>query len=150
MWRGWRGACAEESALPFDLARGPLMRVRLLRLARRRTCCSLTLHHIVSDGWSMGVLVSRAGGALRGVRSGRGRRRCRRCRSSTPTTRSGNASWLRGEAARAQLAYWRGSSPDPPLLDLPTDRPRPPVPELSRRRAVVELSPTLTAALQAL
>ena len=94
-------AGAEEAARPFDLARGPLLRAALLRLGaeRARASCS-TLHHIVSDGWSMGVLV-RELAALYGAVAPGARRRCRSCRSSTPTSRSGSASWLAGEALEA-------------------------------------------------
>ena len=103
-----RRAGAAEARRPFDLARGPLLRARLLRLGRRRARAAARRCTTSSrDGWSLGVLVARAGGALRGVRRGAAARRCPSCR---PVRR------LRGLAARAgsrarcwsaQLAYWR-------------------------------------------
>ena len=69
----------------------------------------LTMHHIVSDGWSMRVLRPRAGGAVRGVRGGRALAAAPSCRSSTPTTRVWQREWLQGEVLERQLAYWRSS-----------------------------------------
>ena len=114
---------------PFDLAARPA--------PPRRRCCGsgaehhvalLTLHHIVSDGWSMGVLVARAGRALRGRGRRASRRRCRRSPCSTPTSPSGSAAGSHGEVLgrRARLLA-RGARRRAAGLDLPTDRPRPPV-----------------------
>ena len=100
----------------------------LLRLGRRAsTCCCFDLHHIVSRRLVDGRAAARAGGALRGLRRRAGRRRCRSCRSSTPTSPSGSGGWLagRGAGAAARLLAASGSPARPPLLELPTDRPRP-------------------------
>ena len=96
----WR---EEARCGPSTSPRGPLLRARLLQLASRRsTCCCSTMHHIVSDGWSMGVLV-REVAALYAAFSRGGRRRCRRCRSSTRTTRVWQREWLQGEVLDEQL-----------------------------------------------
>ena len=92
---------------PFDLARGPLFRAPLLRLAAPEHVLLLGMHHIVSDGWSMGVLVRELAALYARLPRGPAARRCRRCRSSTPTSPSGSARWLPGERSSAQLAYWR-------------------------------------------
>ena len=82
---------------PFDLGAGPLLRARLLRLGDAEHVLLVTMHHIVSDGWSLGVLVREVGALYDGVPCRAGRRRCRSCACSTRTTRRGSASWLQGE-----------------------------------------------------
>ncbi|MEW5926797.1 MAG: amino acid adenylation domain-containing protein, partial [Gemmatimonadota bacterium] len=118
---------AEEALIPFDLARGPLLRSTLLRLGEEDHVLLLTLHHVVSDAWSMGVLV-REVSALYGAFS-RGEP------SPLPELPVQYADyalwqrrWLSGETLERQLAWWRerlGGAPA--LLELPTDRPRPAV-----------------------
>ena len=94
-----------DARLPFDLAQGPLLRLALVRLAAAADdhVLLLAMHHIISDGWSIGVFV-RELAALYEASGRAARRRCRRCRSSTPTSRSGSAA---GSPARA----WSASSP---------------------------------------
>ncbi|HEV2733877.1 MAG TPA: condensation domain-containing protein, partial [Longimicrobiaceae bacterium] len=127
-----REACRlarEEVARPFDLERGPLLRAALALLAGEEHVLLLTMHHVVSDGWSMGVLfrdlftfyeaLSRPAGAAQAA-------------SPLPPRAVQYAdfavwqrSWLRGEALRRQLDWWREQlGGAPPVLDLPTDRPR--------------------------
>ncbi|MEW5929611.1 MAG: amino acid adenylation domain-containing protein, partial [Gemmatimonadota bacterium] len=115
---------AAEALLPFDLARGPLLRCTLLRLAGDDHVLLLTMHHIVSDGWSRSVLVREAS-ALYGAFS-RGEP------SPLPELPVQYADfavwqrgWLGGERLEAQLGYWREKLRGaPPLLEIPTDRPR--------------------------
>ncbi len=119
----------DEALLPFDLERGPLMRAGLLRLAPDDHVLLLTLHHVVSDGWSTGILLRELSALYAG--------------SPLPPLpvqygdfAAWQRSWLSGEALERQLAWWRGKlAGAPPLLELPTDRPRPPVqgPEGGRR-----------------
>ena len=121
-WRWWtcarcrrpereaRGAALRgrrRRARPFDLARGPLLRATLLRLGEQEHVLLLVMHHIVSDGWSMGVLVRELAALYAAFVRRAGRRRCRSCRSSTRTTRLWQREWLQGEVLEAQLAYWR-------------------------------------------
>ena len=61
----WQQQIRLEARAPFDLAHGPLLRARLLRLARDDHLVLLTLHHIVSDGWSMGVFLRELGACYR-------------------------------------------------------------------------------------
>ncbi|HEX7238853.1 MAG TPA: condensation domain-containing protein, partial [Longimicrobiaceae bacterium] len=115
---------ADEAGRPFDLARGPLLRCTLLRLADDDHVLLLTMHHIVSDGWSRSVLVREAS-ALYGAFS-RGEPSPL---PELPVQYADFAVWQRdrlsGERLDAQLGYWqeklRGA---PPLLEIPTDRPR--------------------------
>ncbi|MEM8962730.1 MAG: amino acid adenylation domain-containing protein, partial [Acidobacteriota bacterium] len=111
---------ADESRTPFDLARGPLLRARIFRLAADDHVLALTVHHIVSDGWSTGVLI-RELVSLYG--------------SDTPlaplvTQVPDIAMWQRDHlAARLdeQIDWWREQLAGVPVLDLPTDHPRPAV-----------------------
>ena len=118
---------AEEARHPFDLAVGPLLRARLLRLASDEHILLLTMHHIVSDGWSMGVLTREMGALYAAFSQGRA--------SPLPALTVHYADfaawqrqWLRGSVLTEQLGYWkRQLAGAPPVLRLPTDRPRPPV-----------------------
>jgi amino acid adenylation domain-containing protein len=118
---------AEEVRRPFDLARGPLARFALARLAEEEHTLLISLHHIVSDGWSMGVLIREMGILYAGLSAG-----------STPRLPAlpvqyvdyavWQREWLRDEVLAREIDYWRGRLGDAPaVLDLPTDRPRPAV-----------------------
>ncbi|MBV9773819.1 MAG: AMP-binding protein, partial [Gemmatimonadetes bacterium] len=114
----------EEALRPFDLARGPLLRSTLLRLGAEEHVLLFTLHHIVSDGWSMEVLVREVSALYEGLRRGGGARL-----PELPVQYADYAIWQReqlgGEVLEAQLTYWRERLADaPPLLEIPTDRPR--------------------------
>ncbi|HET7862941.1 MAG TPA: amino acid adenylation domain-containing protein, partial [Burkholderiaceae bacterium] len=116
---------AEEAAAAFDLAMGPLIRGRLLQLDEEEHILLLTQHHIVSDGWSIGVLVREFNALYAAFSSGRP--------DPLPALDlqyADYAAWqgqrLQEQALHTQTAYWveqlRGA---PALLELPTDRPRP-------------------------
>ncbi|HEX6288070.1 MAG TPA: amino acid adenylation domain-containing protein, partial [Herpetosiphonaceae bacterium] len=114
-----------EARQPFDLARGPLLRARLLRLAPTEHVLLLTMHHIVTDGWSMGVLFDELATGYAAARSGE--------RAELPDLpiqyadfAAWQRQWLQDDALQAQLGYWREQlTGAPPVLELPTDRPRP-------------------------
>ncbi|NOK11829.1 non-ribosomal peptide synthetase, partial [Corallococcus exercitus] len=127
----------EEARRPFDLARGPLLRSTLVRLTDDSHLLLVTMHHIVSDGWSMGVLVREMAAFYEAFTTG-----------STPELAplpvqyadfaTWQRNWLQGEALEAQIHYWKQQlSGAPSALELPTDRPRPPV--QSHRGAMVEV-----------
>ncbi len=83
------------------------------------------------------------------LRRGPPARRCRSCRSSTRTSRSGSASWLRGEELARQVAYWQEQlAGAPPLLELPTDRPRPAVQSFRGARQRLSLPAELARSLE--
>ena len=128
-----RAAAAEASA-PFDLARGPLLRARVLRLAPNEHVLLLTLHHIVTDGWSMGILVREIAALYDAALVG-GDARLPPLPVAYADYAVWQREWLRGAALASQIAYWRAQLEDVVPLELPTDRPRPLV--ASRKGGVV-------------
>ncbi|MGH3989246.1 MAG: condensation domain-containing protein, partial [Pseudonocardiaceae bacterium] len=117
---------AVESSRPFDLSRGPLLRVQLVRVSVTEHVLTVALHHIVTDGWSTGVVLSELGAfygaAVRGQDTG------------LPVLRVqyvDYAVWQRellsGPALDGALGYWRDQLDNVTALELPTDRPRPAV-----------------------
>lgn len=122
-----RGLAAEEARTPFDLSRGPLVRVRLLRLGEHEHVMLLTMHHIISDGWSLGVLVRELTALYEAFAQGR-----TSPLEELPIQYADFAvwqrEWLTGDVLEEQLSYWkRQLAGAPALLALPTDRERPPV-----------------------
>ncbi|MBW8873325.1 MAG: amino acid adenylation domain-containing protein, partial [Acidobacteria bacterium] len=116
-----------EARRPFNLGRGPLLRVALLRSGADQHVLLLTLHHIVSDGWSLGVLVRELGALYGAFVAGRP--------SPLPELAvqyADFAAWQRqhlsSERLESELAWWHGQLAGmPPALELPADRPRPAV-----------------------
>jgi glycosyltransferase involved in cell wall biosynthesis len=117
----------EEARKPFHLASGPLLRARLLRLAHNEHVFLLTMHHIISDGWSMGVFV-REIVALYQAFSERKPSALPELDIQYADFAHWQRNWLSGEILEKQLAYWRKQLGGKlPVLQLPTERPRPPV-----------------------
>lgn len=122
-----RRLAADVAQRPFNLASGPLIRAALLRLADEQHLLVLCMHHIVSDGWSTGVLIREIGALYQSVLRGEP--------STLPELRVQygdfavwQREWLRGEVLERQLSYWKQHlSGELPILNLPTDRPRPSV-----------------------
>ncbi|WP_226505667.1 non-ribosomal peptide synthetase, partial [Pseudomonas sp. MWU16-30317] len=141
---------AAEAAQPFDLQHGPLLRVRLLRVAYDQHVLTLTLHHIVSDGWSTPILVRELIALYEGFCQGR-----EVSLPALPIQYADYAQWQRqwmdaGERER-QLAYWQAQLGDEqPVLELPMDRLRPARSSFRGARLPVPLSPALSQALQGL
>ncbi|RYZ36376.1 MAG: amino acid adenylation domain-containing protein, partial [Myxococcaceae bacterium] len=117
---------AEQEALrPFNLETGPLLRTTLLKLAPEEHVLVLVLHHIVSDGWSMGVLVREMTALYEAFSAG--------TPSPLPELPVHYAdyavwqrSWLQGPILEAQVGWWKQHlAGAPPMLELPTDKPRP-------------------------
>ncbi|NOJ91950.1 amino acid adenylation domain-containing protein, partial [Corallococcus coralloides] len=116
-----------ELAAPFDLHAGPLIRASLLKLGATEHVLLITMHHIVSDGWSLGVLIREVGALYAAFTEGRP--------SPLPELSlqyAGYAAWqrgwLQGETLQKEVDFWRGQlAGAPPVLELPTDRPRPAV-----------------------
>ncbi|HEV2150667.1 MAG TPA: amino acid adenylation domain-containing protein, partial [Longimicrobiaceae bacterium] len=114
----------EESLRPFDLATGPLLRTLLLRLGEQDHVLCFTLHHIVSDGWSMDVMVHEVSALYAAFAAGR-----EPALPDLPVQYADYAAWQRahvsGEALEAQMRFWKEAlAGAPPLLEVPTDHPR--------------------------
>ena len=115
----------KEAAKPFDLKNGPLVRVRLLKLAENDFVVVFTMHHIISDGWSVGVLIGEFARLYEAYNRGK--------ESPLPDLTIQYAdfsawqrNWLQGEVLEKQLNYWKEKiGIDPPVLELPFDYPRP-------------------------
>ena len=114
----------DESSITFDLSQGPVMRSRLLRLRPQEFLVLITIHHIASDGWSMGILVSEIVALYRSY--------CEDKPSPLPDLGlqyADYAHWqtqpANTDALNLQLDYWREKLRATPVLQLPIDKARP-------------------------
>ncbi|MET0236256.1 MAG: non-ribosomal peptide synthase/polyketide synthase [Kibdelosporangium sp.] len=115
-------ALVAESRRPFDLAQGPLLRAHLLRVGPDEHVLALVMHHIVTDGWSGGVLMSDLAEFYRAELTGTSPNL-----PELPVQYADFAAWQRDQDSGDQLGYWRGRLDGLVPVELPTDRPRPPV-----------------------
>ena len=139
----------KEVARPFDLATGPLLRVRLLRIQEDRHILMLTMHHAITDGWSLNILIEELGVLYNSFSAG--------CPAPLPELLiqyTDFVAWQRDHQASrfaADLAYWKARfSPLPPALALPTDYPRPVVQTFEGDSLRFQISHTLAQHLLAL
>jgi amino acid adenylation domain-containing protein len=140
----------EEAQRPFDLARGPLIRGVLLRLAEDDHALAVTAHHIVYDVWSRELLIRELATLYEAFWHGRP--------SPLPELPIQYADfarwqrrWLAGEGLAAQLDYWKGQLAGVTSgTELPGDRPRPPVASFRGRRELLAIPPALTRGLKEL
>ncbi|HSK77096.1 MAG TPA: amino acid adenylation domain-containing protein [Thermoanaerobaculia bacterium] len=141
---------AREARRPFDLAAGPLIRAALLRLGEEEHRLAIVLHHVISDAWSMGVMLRELGALYRAFAAG--------LPSPLPELPVQYADfamwqrrWLAGEVLRREVEHWkRGLAGAPEALLLPLDRPRPAVPSRPGARVPFVLPRDLAADLKAL
>ncbi|WP_193200009.1 non-ribosomal peptide synthetase [Nostoc sp. MG11] len=139
-----------EAQQPFDLVNDSLIRVTLLVISQTEHILLFCMHHIVSDGWSMGVFVQEIAELYTAFSQGR--------LSSLSELAIQYADfavwqrqWLQGDVKESQLAYWRQQLAEiPALLELPTDRPRPAVQTFQGTNQDFSLSVELTQALELL
>src|SRR5215208_3859265 len=123
-----RQLCEEEASQPFDLSTGPLVRARLLRLSKlpgEEHVLLLSMHHIISDGWSIGLLIRELATLYEAYAAG----------TKSPLKELSlqygdyavwQREWLQGEVLEQQLDYWRRQLGDGKWsLELPADRARP-------------------------
>lgn len=140
----------DEARRPFDLARDPMLRARLFRLDQDDHVLLCTMHHIATDGWSLVVFYQELATFYNSY--------CDHNPASLPELPiqySDYAVWqrqhLRGEVLERQLVYWKERLQDAPgLLNLPTDRPRPPVQSYNGARRSVRLAHSLIEGLKTL
>ncbi|HZF13303.1 MAG TPA: amino acid adenylation domain-containing protein, partial [Thermoanaerobaculia bacterium] len=146
---GWSEArlalrMAEEAERPFDLARGPLLRLAVFHLGEGERRVVLAVHHLVADFWSLGVLLAELGALHRG--------------ETLPPLAATYADFVRRQTERLAspeaerlAAYWSAAlPPTPPPLELPTDLPRPLLPTFRGGSRGLRLAPELAAGLHAL
>jgi amino acid adenylation domain-containing protein len=138
-----------EVLKPFDLSKGPLLRVRLLKLADDDHIAVVAMHHIISDAWSMRVFFREMAVLYNSFSQGRP--------SPLPPLpiqyadyAAWQRQWLQGDVLERQMDYWRKQlEGSPGLLALPTDRPRPPVQTANGANLAFEVPPELAEQLRA-
>jgi amino acid adenylation domain-containing protein len=141
---------ADEARRPFDLAAGPLLRATLLREAEDAHVLVLAMHHVVTDAWSGGVLFAELTALYAAYAAGEA--------SPLPELplqyadfAAWQRGWLRGDALERQTEYWRRRlAGAPAVVELPTDRPRPAVQDLSGDLLPFALSAEASAGVRAL
>ncbi|MCT7957942.1 amino acid adenylation domain-containing protein [Laspinema palackyanum] len=138
-----------EALRPFNLSTGPLLRISLIQLTASEHLLMLNMHHIISDGWSIGVLIQELGILYSAFVQGE--------LSPLPELTLQYADfahwqreWLQGEILEQQLAYWRQQLEGISMLNLPSDRPRPAVPSYRGKRYGLQISKAVSAELAAL
>ncbi|BAY78058.1 McnC protein [Nostoc linckia NIES-25] len=144
-----RRLATQEAQLPFNLSTDSLVRVKLLRLDETQYILLLTMHHIVCDGWSIGVLIKEIATLYTAFANNQP--------SSLPKLTIQytdfaywQRQWLQGEVLEKQLSYWHKQLDGISLLNLPTDRPRSAVQTYQGARQPLQLSKSLSEALLAL
>ncbi|MFL5349887.1 MAG: condensation domain-containing protein, partial [Hyalangium sp.] len=144
-----RELARQEAQRPFDLTNGPLLRTALLRLGADDHVLLVTLHHIISDGWSMGVLVREVAVFYAAFVAGQ--------QPSLPPLPIQYADfavwqreWLQGEVLDSQLGYWKQQLSGAAHLELTTDKPRPPVQTVRGDSLPVVLPKALSESIKAL
>ncbi len=140
----------KAASQPFDLEHGPLVRTLLLRLAADEHELILTIHHIVSDGWSMGIFFRELSELYNAFTSNRPATLAE-LPIQYPDFALWQREWLKSAEVEPQLAYWRQQlRGELPVLDLPADRPRPLVQGTSGSKHHLNISPALTEELKKL
>ncbi|MDQ4011666.1 MAG: amino acid adenylation domain-containing protein, partial [Actinomycetota bacterium] len=139
----------QECTRPFDLREGPLVRPRLVRLASQEHVLTVTMHHIVTDGWSTGVIDSELSVLYAAAVRGEAPRL-----PELPVQYADFAVWQRhqlsGPALAEQVGYWRAQLNEVPPLELPTDRPRPAVQTKNGALVQFQVPAAVTAGLREL
>ncbi|MBV9792202.1 MAG: amino acid adenylation domain-containing protein [Chloroflexi bacterium] len=142
---------AAESARPFDLRRGPLLRTTLIRQGPQAHVLLLALHHIITDGWSMNVLVRELAALYRSFTQPDAPIQLPPLPIQYADYAVWQRQWLSGELLAAELDYWRKQLAGPlPVLSLPLDHPRPAVQSARGGNETLVLAPALAESLKTL
>jgi non-ribosomal peptide synthetase component F len=145
-----REIVAAEARQPFDLSNGPLFRARLVQLEPEEYLLMFTMHHIISDGWSVGVLVREVTSLYQAFIKGE-TSPLRELSIQYADFSIWQREYLAGKVADDELTYWKTQlAGAPPLLELPTDRPRPAIQTYSGARHSFMLSSEASEELKAL
>ena len=116
----------EQAGRPFDLEAGGLLRLRLLRLGEQEHVLLLTMHHIVADGWSLGVMMRELGQLYEAYREGR-EPGLKELEIQYSDYAVWQREWLQGEVLEKELGYWREQLAGMEGVELPVDHARPAV-----------------------
>ncbi|MEL6166141.1 MAG: condensation domain-containing protein, partial [Cyanobacteria bacterium J06628_3] len=123
----------QEARYPFDLTEAPLLRVKLIKIAENENILLLTLHHLIADGWSRGIILRELTALYKG--------------STLPELPIQyvdfavyQQEWLQGEELTAQVDYWKQQLTNLSILELPTDNPRKPIQTFSSATESVLIS----------
>jgi amino acid adenylation domain-containing protein len=135
-----------EAQRGFDLSHDVLLRTKVLRVSVDEHVVLVTMHHIVSDGWSIGVLVKEVGALYEAYAKGSAMT-LKPLAVQYADYAHWEREWLQGAVLEEQLEYWKRQLAEAPVLELPTDRPRPAVPSYNGAYESFELDQDLTSAL---
>jgi amino acid adenylation domain-containing protein len=138
---------AAEARHQFDLSEGPLLRALLMHLGERDMMFSLTMHHIVADGWSIEIFYHELS-LLYSAFIRHEDSPLEELSIQYADFAVSQAEWLNGPKGGAQLAYWKSKLAGLPILRLPTDRPRPPEPTFEGSAFSFSISPELHSSLE--
>jgi amino acid adenylation domain-containing protein len=139
----------QHAMAPFDLSRGPLLRTSLLRINEQEHILLAAMHHIVSDGWSLGLLIREVATLYEVFSQGQSSALPELAIQYSDFARW-QRDWLAGERLEEKLKYWKQQLAEAPMLALPTDRSRPSVQSFEGARCSLVLSESLSAALKEL
>lgn len=140
----------EEAAKPFSINQGPLLRGVFFQLAPRESVVLLTMHHIISDGWSLGVLLNEVAILYESMAKGQPSP-LEDLPLQYPDFSHWQRKWFKGEALQKEINYWKqklGDGPTP--LELPTDYPRPLLPSFKGKNYSFKLSRSLLDSIKEL
>ncbi len=140
-----------EISTPFDLSTGPLIRVRVFELNEKNYILVLTLHHIVADGWSVGVFIEEFSTLYSAFNQGMKAKILPELKIQYADYAYWQNQWLQSEQKNKQLAYWKNQLANAPsVLNLPYDYPRPVAQTYNGAHLAFSISHSVTASLREL